>query len=310
MTATIGANDTAVAPDRRGSVRRTLRAALATTRGKVGLSLTVLVAILAFAGPFLSSKSPTAFTAAPFAPPGNGNGLLGSDALGRDVVARLLYGGWQLLLLAAISTVLAVLIGSVAGVVSAYRQGRTGGVIMRLVDIMLAIPQLVFVLLIVSVIGAKTWLLVVAVALSQAPQVSRVIYAAAQDVCERDFVKAVALWGVPPRDVIRRQVIPSLLTPLAVEAGLRLSFSIILISGLNFLGFGTQPPNPSWGVMVNENRLGLVTNPWGVLAPAIVLGILAVGMNVFADSLARAGFGEDRGEEAAVASALGAAVQL
>jgi peptide/nickel transport system permease protein len=169
---------------------------------------------------------------------------------------------------------------------------------------MLAVPQLVFVLLIVSVIGAKTWLLVLAVTLCQAPQVARVLYASAQDVCERDFVKAVALWGVPPRTVIRRHVLPSLTTPLAVESGLRLSFSIILIAGLNFLGFGTQPPNPSWGVMVNENRLGLATNYWGVLAPAIVLALLAVGTNMFADALARVAFGGGHGEESPAVATL------
>ena len=146
------------------------------------------------------------------------------------------------------------------------------------------------------------------VALVQAPQVTRVIYASAQDICERDFVKAVEVWGVPPRTVIRRQVLPSLVTTLAVEAGLRLSFSIVLISGLNFLGFGVQPPDPSWGVMVNENRLGMAANPWGVVAPAVILGILAIGTNVFADALARANFGENRGEEAMVTASLGGPV--
>jgi len=219
-------------------------------------------------------------------------------------LARGLEGGWALLLLATISTVTAVALGAVAGVVAAYRGRKTEMLIMRSVDVMLAIPQLVFVLLIVSVMGARIWLLVVAVTLAQAPQVARVMYAAAQDICERDFVKAVALWGVPPRTVIRRHVMPSLSTPLAVECGLRLSFSIILISGLNFLGFGTQPPNPSWGVMVNENRLGLATNFWGVLAPAILLAVLAVGTNVFADALARVAFGDGNAEETPAVAAL------
>jgi peptide/nickel transport system permease protein len=287
----------------RGSVRRILRGALATRRGQVGLALTLLVVGLAFIGPFVPARSAVEFSGPPYAMPGNGGGLLGTDALGRDVFARLLGGGWSLLLLATISTVAAVLLGTVAGVAAAYRGRRTELLIMRSVDIMLAIPQLVFVLLIVSVIGAKVWLLVLAVTLCQAPQVARVMFAASQDICERDFVKAVALWGVPPRTVIRRHIMPSLTTPLAVETGLRLSFSIILIAGLNFLGFGTQPPNPSWGVMVNENRLGLATNYWGVLAPAIVLAILAVGTNVFADALARVAFGGGEAEETpAVAS--------
>ena len=289
---------------RRGSVSRIVGGALASRRGQVGLALTLLVVGIAFVGPFLPSRSPTEFSGVPYSLPGNGNGLLGTDALGRDVLARLLHGGWSLLALAAISTVLAVLLGAIAGVVAAYRGHLTEMVIMRTVDIMLAIPQLVFVLLIVSVIGAKTWLVVVAVTLCQAPQVARVMYASAQDICERDFVKAVALWGVPPRKVIMRHIMPSLTTPLAVEGGLRLSFSIILIAGLNFLGFGTQPPNPSWGVMVNENRLGLATSYWGVLAPAIVLAILAVGTNIFADALARVAFGGEDGEEVPVATAL------
>lgn len=285
----------AAAPKQHGAVRRILRGAIATRRGKTGLTLTILVVGLAFIGPLVPSRSPVDFSGPPYAMPGTG--ILGTDALGRDVLARLLDGGWSLLLLAAISTLSAVLLGTVAGVAAAYRGRFSETVIMRSVDVMLAIPQLVFVLLIVSVAGTKPWLLVVAVTLCQAPQVARVMYAAAQDICERDFVKAVALWGVAPRTVIRRHLMPSLTTPLAVETGLRLSFSIILISGLNFLGFGTQPPSPSWGVMVNENRLGLATNYWGVLAPAILLALLAIGTNVFADALARVAYGGEDGEE-------------
>ena len=294
-----------VAPKQRGAGGRILKGALATRRGQVGLALTLLVVAFAFIGPIVPSRSPVEFAGAPYALPGGENGVLGTDALGRDILARLLDGGWALLLLAAISTAAAVLIGTVAGVVAAYRGRGAELLIMRSVDVMLAIPQLVFVLLIVSVIGTKVWLLVLAVTLCQAPQVARVMYAAAQDICERDFVKAVALWGVPPRTVIRRHIMPSLTTPLAVETGLRLSFSIILIAGLNFLGFGTQPPNPSWGVMVNENRLGLATNYWGVLAPAILLAILAVGTNVFADALARVAFGGGEAEETTTVATLG-----
>lgn len=293
-------------PRRRGGGGTTFNAvktAAATARGRVGLTMTAVVCAIAFVGPLISSKSPTAFVSTPYATPGSGDaGFLGADALGRDVVTRLLDGGRSLLLVAVAATVLAVSIGAVAGVVAAYRQGIVGGLIMRAVDILLAFPQIVFVLLVVSVLGANSWLLIGAVTVVQAPGVCRVIYAAAQDICERDFVRAVALWGVPPRKVIARQVLPNLATPLAVEAGLRLSFSIIIISGINFLGFGAQPPNPSWGVMVNENRLGLSSNVWGVVAPAIILAVLAVGTNMFADAFARAAFGEDRANDVVAAS--------
>lgn len=284
---------------RRGGIRRVVGSALRTGRGRTGLALTLLVVGLAVIGPVVAPHGSAEFTTLPYSPRRAGAGVLGGDALGRDVWSRVLRGGWFLLLLAALATALGVGAGAALGIVSAYRQGRIGGTIMRLVDILLSVPQLVFVLLIVSVVGAKNWILVLAVAAVQAPQVARVVYAAGQDVCERDFVKAVALWGVAPRRVIWRQVMPNLVTPLAVETGLRLSFSIILISGLNFLGFGVQPPTPSWGVMVNENRLGLAVNPWGVVAPALLLGVLAVGTNMLADSLARANSGESRSADGA-----------
>lgn len=286
-----------------GVMRKAFRGALRTTRGRVGLFLTVFVVAVAFVGPFVAPHDPTEFVGLPSSSEG---GLLGTDVLGRDVLSRMLHGGWLLLLLAAISTLAAVSVGAAIGVVAAYRGGRIGGVLMRSVDVLLAFPQLVFVLLIVSVLGAKTWLLVVTVAVAQAPQIARVIYAAAQDVCERDFVRAVALWGVPPRKIIARQILPNLVTPLAVETGLRLGFSIVIISGLNFLGFGVHAPDPAWGVMINENRLGMASNMWGVLAPAGLLALLAVGTNIFVDSLARAAYGEDRAEEVVLSSEIGA----
>lgn len=287
-----------------GGIRRALVNASKTARGRVGLALTLVVALLAFGGPFVPGEDPEAFVGMPFTPPALGGGPLGTDVLGRSVLARLLDGGYQLLVLAIVATALALAIGTVIGIVAAYREGWADLLLMRSVDILLVIPQLVFVLLLVSVNGTSSLLVVVAVAAAQAPQVARVVYAAAQGVCERDFVKAVALWGVPPRKVIFGQVLPNLVTPLSVEFGLRLSFSIILIAGLNFLGFGVTPPDPSWGVMVNENRIGLAANPWGVLAPAIVLGVLAVGTNMFADAIARANFGEDKAEVIELASEL------
>jgi peptide/nickel transport system permease protein len=257
----------------------------------LGASLALGVVAVAFIGPFVTG-SPLAFATAPFASPGGAHGLLGTDNLGRDVLARTLSGGWRLLLLGIAATTIGVSTGAVAGVAAAYRGGVRESLIMRTADIFLAVPQLVFVLVVLSVVGPKVWLVVLATALAQAPQVARVLYAAAQDVCERDFVKLVGAWGVAPRVVIRRHVLPSLLTPLMVEFGLRLSGSIVLIAGLSFLGLGTRPPAPDWGVMISENRIGLASNPWGVLAPVILLAMLSVGTNTFCDAVARVNIGD------------------
>jgi peptide/nickel transport system permease protein len=135
------------------------------------------------------------------------------------------------------------------------------------------------------------WLIVLAVGLSHTPQVARVIRAATLDIVERDFLKAAQLSRVPARRVMTSEVLPNLVSPMMVEAGLRLTFSIILLAGLSFIGLGVQPPIPDWGVMINENRLGLGSNPWAVIAPVIVLGILTIGANTFTDAIARVATG-------------------
>jgi peptide/nickel transport system permease protein len=281
---------------------RVLRTALRTRRGLIGAVLSMAVLAVAFLGALIPG-SPVEFVAPPFSPPSPDAGPLGTDVLGRSVVFRVLQGGQLLMILSVSATVVAVGAGAIIGVVAAYRRGVVENLLMRGVDVVLAIPQLVFSLLLLSMVGPQWWLLILAVGLSQAPQTARVIYGAAQSVVEKDFVKAVAVWGVPARRVIGRHVLPNLTTPLMVELGLRLSYSIVLIAGLSFLGFGAPPPAPDWGVMINENRIGLASNPWGVLAPAILLAVLAVGTNTFADAIARANLGETRGEDAVLTAA-------
>lgn len=297
-------------PDKRSNAAvRVLRTALRTRRGWIGAALAVFVLAIAFLGP-LSPGSPTQFAAPPFSPSSvSGAGPLGTDVLGRSVLYRVLHGGAHLILLGFTATVLAVGLGAVIGVVAAYRRGFVENLLMRGVDVVLAIPQLVFALLLLSLIGPKWWLLILAVGLSQAPQTARVIFGSAQSVVEKDFVKAVAVWGLPTRAVLKRHVLPNLTTPLMVELGLRLSYSIVLIAGLSFLGFGAPPPAPDWGVMVNENRIGLASSPWGVLAPAILLALLAVGVNTFTDAIARANLGETRGEEAMLTATIAATTE-
>jgi peptide/nickel transport system permease protein len=267
--------------------------ALRSARGAVGALLVAFVVLVAALGPALAPDSPTAFSTIPFAPPG-GHNLLGGDTLGRDVLSRVLDGGWQLLLMATIATILGVGIGAAIGIAAAFWGGRSDSVLMRAVDVLLAFPQIVFALLLVSIAGPKVWLIVVAVAIAHAPQVARVMRSAALDVCERDFVKSAELLALRPSRLMVGEILPNLTSPLMVETGLRLTYSIVLISGLSFLGFGLQPPSPNWGSMINENRVGLVGNPWAVVAPVVLIAILTVGMNTFTDAIARVSLGVDR----------------
>jgi peptide/nickel transport system permease protein len=260
----------------------------------------VLVAVI---GPFVAPYSPDASVTAPLSGP-TSQYLLGSDMLGRDVLSRVLAGGWELLLMALAATVFGVIIGAAAGVSAAYLRGRVDGLIMRTVDVFLAFPQLVFALLLVSIIGPKIWLIIVAVGFTHAPAVARVIRSAALEISERDYVKSVELQGVKPAKVMRSEILPNLVSPLMVESGLRFTYSIVMMAGLAFLGFGLPPPAPNWGYMIQENRIGLSLNVWAVAVPVILIAILTIGVNTFTDAVARVAIGvEDRPDEIVIEDA-------
>jgi len=265
-------------------------------RGRAGLAMVGFIVAIAVLGPFVAPHSTTASIVAPFSLP-SGSSLLGGDVLGRDVLSRVLDGGWVIMAMAVAATAFGVAIGSASGIAAAYLRGRWDTIIMRTVDVILAFPQLVFALLLVSILGPTVWLTVLAVGISHAPQVARVMRSAALDVSERDFVKAVELLGVRRRKIMAKEILPNLISPLMVESGLRLTYSIVIIAGLSFLGFGQAPPAPNWGIMINENRIGLVLNPWAVIIPAALIALLTIGINTWTDAVARVAIGIDREAE-------------
>lgn len=293
-----------VTPKVRRQWAHLLGAAARTTRGAVGLGLAGSIVLMAIVGPFVAPYSPDAFVSETFAPPSS-QYLLGTDTLGRDVLSRVLAGGWELLLMALAATAFGVLIGAAAGISAAYLRGRVDSIIMRTVDVFLAFPQLVFALLLVSIIGPKIWLIIVAVGLTHAPAVARVLRSAALEISERDYVKAVELQGVKPAKIMTSEILPNLVSPLMVESGLRFTYSIVMMAGLSFLGFGLAPPAPNWGYMVQENRMGLSLNVWAVAVPAILIALLTIGINTFTDAVARVAIGVDTRPEKALIDDIG-----
>jgi peptide/nickel transport system permease protein len=201
--------------------------------------------------------------------------------------------------LAVLATLIGVAAGTLLGLIAAYRASWWDPLIMRTADVLLVFPAIVFALLILSVAGTNPYLVVFAVGLAHTPQVARVIRGAALDVTQRDFVKAAQIQGMPPRNVMLQEVLPNLVAPVMVELGLRLTYSIIFITGLSFIGLGEPPPAPDWGSMINENRIGLAINPWATFVPIIMIAIFAIGTNLFTDAIARVASGiEGRGERA------------
>jgi peptide/nickel transport system permease protein len=269
-----------------------LRNSLRLGRTRIGLAIVALVVVVAVFGPLAAPHSPTEFIAVPNSGP-SGEALFGADGLGRDVWSRFLHGGLSVLWLAAAATVIGVVLGVIVGLVAAYARNWLDDVLMRGNDVLLAFPQIILVLLAISALGPKLWLIVIAVGLTHAPRVARVIRGAAQEVVERDFVKAAEAVGEKRSRIVFGELLPNVTSPLLVELGLRMTYSIGLIAAISFLGFGLQPPTADWGLMINENRLTITVQPWAVLLPVLAIGLLTVGTNLITDGIARAAIGLD-----------------
>jgi peptide/nickel transport system permease protein len=269
------------------------RDAMRLARTRVGLGIVALIVLIAVLGPLVAPHSPTEFVAIPNSGP-SGTAVFGADALGRDVLSRFLHGGLTVLWLAAAATLLGMVVGVVIGLIAAYSRNWLDDVLMRGNDVLLAFPQIIFVLLAVSAIGPKLWLIVLTVGLTHAPRVARVMRGAALEVVERDFVKSAEVVGEKRWRIVFGEVLPNVTSPLLVELGLRMTYSIGLVAAISFLGFGLQPPTADWGLMINENRLAITVQPWSVLLPIAAIGLLTVGTNLITDGLSRALAGIDR----------------
>jgi len=260
---------------------------------KVGAVLVGIIIAIALFGPLIAPYTFDEFVDIP-----NGGrtdtAMLGADYLGRDVWSRFLFGGRTIIGLSFASTVLGVGLGLFIGLFAASAKSRIDSFIMRFNDILLAFPQIVFVLLVVSGFGSSIFLIAVTVGLTHAPRTARIIRAAAAEVMERDFIKAAIAVGEKRRRIIFSELLPNVTSPLLVEFGLRMTYSIGLVAAVSFLGLGLQPPAADWGLMINENRGSMTVQPWAVLTPIFAIAIFTIGINFITDSFAKVAIGIDR----------------
>jgi ABC-type dipeptide/oligopeptide/nickel transport system permease subunit len=248
----------------------------------------VATAVIAVAvlGPLLAPHPPSAPVGPPYAPPG-ASALLGTDFLGRDVLSRLLSGGRSVVLLASLSMVVAYLIGGAIGLTAGLSRSALDDVLMRPLDVVVALPP--FLVLAVLATGAGRGLLVVlaAVALANLPGVARVVRTATLEVSTKGYVEAAVARGEPPWAIALRDVLPNIAAPLVADFGVRFTAAAGLVASANFLGLGVGPPAADWALMIAENRTGIALQPWAVAAPAAMIGLLTVAVNLSGDELAR-----------------------
>lgn len=208
---------------------------------------------------------------------------LGTDNIGRDLLSRLIYGGRTTIFVAVLATAVAFSVGSILGLFAAVVGGWLDQLLSRFVDLIMAIPSLIFALVVLSVMPVTLPVLITVLGLLEATRVFRLSRAVAVDIAVMDYVEAAKLRGEGRGWIIFREILPNALSPLVAEMGMRFIFMVLFISTLSFLGLGIQPPEADWGGIVKENKDGIVYGIPAALLPAIAIAVLAISVNLVAD---------------------------
>jgi peptide/nickel transport system permease protein len=253
----------------------------------IGIMLVVFHLSIALASPWISPFDPTDLVGGRAEAPGM-EFFLGTDVLGRDYLSRLLYGGRMALLVTFTGVFLAVLIGSMLGVATAYTGGLFDDIMMRIAEVKLALPGILFVALFITGFGESTLVLVTLIGLIYAPGVIRIVRAQALTQVQLGYVKAAQLRGESTLAIIWREILPNTLDVVYVEFAIRMSHAVLLLSALSFLGLGISPPTPDWGLMVSEGVGQISFAPWLILCPSVFISTLVLGLNFGAEGLANA----------------------
>jgi peptide/nickel transport system permease protein len=208
---------------------------------------------------------------------------LGTDNIGRDLLSRLIWGAQITIFIAGAATFLSFAIGVSLGFLAAIMRGWVDQVLSRLIDLLMAIPTLIFALVVLSVLPTDLYVLILVMAVLDSTRVFRISRAVAVDIAVMDFVEAARLRGEGWGWIMAREVLPNALSPLLAELGLRFAFAVLFLSALSFLGLGVQPPAADWGSMVKENKDGIVFGISAALIPGAAIATLAICVNLVVD---------------------------
>jgi peptide/nickel transport system permease protein len=268
---------------RRGRVTRVWRALRkAPLSAWFGLTVIAIYLITAIFAPLLAPYSETDLVGGAFEPWG-GKFILGTDQLGRDMLSRLIYGTRNTVGIAFLTTALSFMLGSALGLAAAVSGGWVDQALSRSVDVLMSIPQLIFALVLLSILGPSILNLIVIMAVLDSTRVFRLSRSVAQGVVVMDYVEAARLRGEKLPWIMRREILPNIMPPLVAEFGLRFCFVFLTISALSFLGLGIQPPTADWGSMVRDNAALITYGDVTPLLPAGAIALLTVSVNFVVD---------------------------
>ena len=262
-------------------------------RRKVALVSLVVIFLIFFAAIFAPLLAPfhpneqfqdgLTLQGAPIAP--NSHYLLGTDLLGRDLFSRLIYGARTSLIIGILANGVAVLVGTIVGITAGYLRGRTGAMIMRFTDLMMAFPALLLAITLAAIFSPSLLIVALVIAMVNWVQIARVIYTQTISISEREFVEASRSLGASNRRILVKHIFPHLAPTILVWGTLGIATTVLLEATLSFLGIGVRPPTPSWGNIIFENQTYFVTAPWLVFIPGLAIILLALSFNLLGDAL-------------------------
>ena len=265
--------------------RRFLQPLLRQHSAMVGLVIIAIYIVAAVFAPWLATHDPAAQDLMASLQGPSAAHWLGTDSYGQDLYSRLLYGAQLALIIGFASVALGLAVGVAIGLAAGLMGGRTEWVLMRIVDGLLAFPELILAMAFMAVLGLGTENVVYALALSFVGPFARMTRGDVLQVKNQPYIEAARLMGVGTAAVIWRHVLPNVVSPILVQAGMRISIAILLESGLSFLGIGVVPPTPDWGLMIAEGRAFITMAPWISGVPGVALAILLVALNLLGDGL-------------------------
>ncbi|MBK5928646.1 peptide ABC transporter permease [Rhodobaculum claviforme] len=250
---------------------------------KIGLVITATIVVLGLLAPWIAPHPwDTISIDTRFQPP-SATYWLGTDEFGRDVLSRLLMGTRLSLALGVSATVVSLAIGVPIGLAAGYFGGKTDEALMRLCDVLMAVPPIMMGLLVLAVTPPALWKVALVVGFVYIPPIARLARSVTLSLSREDFIQAARARYESHAYILFREILPNAWPPLIVEASLRVTYAILLGSALSFLGLGAQPPSSDWGLMISEARSFLDRAPWVALAPAAALCLLVIGVNLLGD---------------------------
>lgn len=257
-------------------------------RNRGALAAMAVLAVLfggALLAPWVTQHDPVAMDVRVRLQPPSATHPLGTDNFGRDILSRIVYAGRISLVIGFVAVGIGALLGGAVGAVSGYYGGRVDNVLMRLMDILLSVPQIILAMAIVGVLGASLFNLMVAVGISVLPRYARLLRASALSLRGVEFVEAARAVGKSDLGIIVQDILPNCLAPLIVVSTLGVAQAILSAATLSFLGLGIQPPTPEWGAMLSDGRQFLRTAPHATIFPGVAIAVVVMALNLLGDGL-------------------------